>query len=151
MMQKNERQGHIRQLIQAEMIERQGDLVDRLNALGIPVTQATISRDIKDMQLVKVPTGTGHYRYSLPPEKQLAPLEKLRRTFGASYRSGETMAYFVALNMDPGTAPAIGTLIEQLRDARIFTVIAGDSTILIICHSAAQAVQLLAFFDEIAG
>ena len=69
-MRKRERQATIQRLIQDEPIERQEDLVARLNELHIPVTQATISRDIKDMQLIKVPAGEGHYRYSMPAEKQ---------------------------------------------------------------------------------
>ena len=61
-MRKRERQATIQRLIQDEPIERQEDLVARLNELQIPVTQATISRDIKDMQLIKVPAANAHHR-----------------------------------------------------------------------------------------
>ena len=94
-MQKNERQAYIRQLIKEQIIERQSDFVTALEARGVPVTQATISRDIKDMQLVKVPTTDGRYRYSMPLEKQLSPLDKLQRTLAAAYRSGDQMDQFV--------------------------------------------------------
>ena len=64
-MRKRERQATIQRLIQSEPIERQEDLVARLTEMKIPVTQATISRDIKEMQLVKIPAGEGHYRYRI--------------------------------------------------------------------------------------
>lgn len=150
-MQKSERQARIRKLIQDNVVERQSDFVDLLTAQGIPVTQATVSRDIKELQLVKVPMINGHYRYSMPPEKQLAPLDKLRRTLSASYRHGATMDKFVNLVMDPGTAPAVGTLIEQLADERIFAVVAGDASILVVCHSDEDAEAVLQMIDGMVG
>ena len=69
-MKKAERQEKIREIITAESIERQEDLVKRLNELGLRVTQATISRDIKEMQLVKIPAEDGGYRYGLPAYRQ---------------------------------------------------------------------------------
>ncbi|MCI1985626.1 MAG: ArgR family transcriptional regulator [Lactobacillus sp.] len=150
-MQKSERQAYIRQLIQDQVIERQSDFVTALEGQGVPVTQATISRDIKDMQLVKVPMPNGRYRYSMPPEKQLAPLDKLRRTMAASYRHGDTMDQFVHLVMNPGTAPAVGNLIDQLEDQRIFATIAGDAAILIVCRSVEAAGSVLEMFDAMVG
>ncbi|MED7623953.1 UNVERIFIED_CONTAM: ArgR family transcriptional regulator, partial [Lactiplantibacillus plantarum] len=119
-MRKRERQATIQRLIQDEPIERQEDLVARLNELHIPVTQATISRDIKDMQLIKVPAGEGHYRYSMPAEKQLPATDKLRRTLITAMKWGEAMDNFIHLALLPGTAAAVETLIEQLDDQRIF-------------------------------
>ena len=148
-MQKMERQAQIRRLITEQVIERQSDFVSALEARGIPVTQATISRDIKEMQLVKVPTASGHYRYSLPPETQLIPLEKLKRTFSASYRSGEVQANLINLVFQPGTAPAIGDLIDQLADDRIFSTVATDAKILLICRTDKDAQNLLKEFEQI--
>ncbi|WP_179395598.1 arginine repressor [Lacticaseibacillus absianus] len=150
-MQKSERQAHIRRLVEHTVIQRQGEFVTKLDALGIPVTQATISRDIKEMQLVKVPMANGQYRYSLPPEKQLAPLDKLRRTLAGAYLRGDVMAQFVHLVMSPGTAPAVGTLIDQLEDPRIFASIAGDAAILVICRGADEAESVLKMLDGMVG
>ncbi|WP_390404744.1 arginine repressor [Lacticaseibacillus jixiensis] len=150
-MQKNERQAYIRQLIQDQIIERQSDFVTALEKRGVPVTQATISRDIKDMQLVKVPTHDGRYRYSMPEEKQLAPLDKLRRTLAAEFRRGDMMDQFVHLVMNPGTAPAVGNLIDQLQDQRIFATIAGDGAILIVCRSKADASSVLDMITAMVG
>ncbi|MFD1440018.1 MULTISPECIES: arginine repressor [Lacticaseibacillus] len=147
-MQKNERQAQIRALVESTPIERQGDFVAALAARGITVTQATISRDIKEMQLVKVPMVNGHYRYSLPPERQLAPQDKLRRTLQAAYLRGDVMDQFVYLVMSPGTAPAVGNLIEHLDDQRIFATVAGDASILLVCRGAEEANQVLRMLDE---
>ena len=65
-MKKSERQRHIQEIISNQYVERQEDLVKLLAKSGIRVTQATISRDIKDMQLLKVPSVGGGYHYSLP-------------------------------------------------------------------------------------
>ncbi|UWY25807.1 ArgR family transcriptional regulator [Lacticaseibacillus paracasei] len=150
-MRKRERQATIQRLIQDEPIERQEDLVARLNELHIPVTQATISRDIKDMQLIKVPDGEGHYRYSMPAEKQLPATDKLRRTLITAMKWGEAMDNFIHLALLPGTAAAVETLIEQLDDQRIFATISGDASILIICRSAKYATAVLAELEAMVG
>ena len=69
-MKKSERQRHIQEIISNQYVERQEDLVKLLAKSGIRVTQATISRDIKDMQLLKVPSVGGGYHYSLPARRQ---------------------------------------------------------------------------------
>ena len=70
-MRKVDRQRLLRNLIQTHEIERQEDFVKLLQAEQIEVTQATISRDIKEMQLVKVPNTDEGYHYSLPLEKKI--------------------------------------------------------------------------------
>ena len=65
-MRKQVRQKLIKEILQENVIYKQEDIVEKLNARGINVTQATISRDVKEMQLVKLPTQTGSYRYSMP-------------------------------------------------------------------------------------
>ncbi|TLQ52033.1 ArgR family transcriptional regulator [Lacticaseibacillus casei] len=150
-MRKRERQAIIQRLIRDEPIERQEDLVARLNDLNIPVTQATISRDIKEMQLIKVPAREGHYRYSMPVEKQLPATDKLKRTLVTAMKWGEAMDNFVHLALLPGTAAAVETLIEQLDDQRIFATISGDASILIICRSAQYASAVLSELEAMVG
>lgn len=142
-MQKNERQMRLRQLLSDHVIERQSDFVTQLAKAGIPVTQATISRDIKEMQLIKVPTAAGQYRYALPAAKQLSPVDKLRRTLITAFITGDQMDKFVSLKTAPGTAPAVGNLIDQLQDDRIFSTVAGDDSILVVCRSVSGAKAVL--------
>ena len=132
-MRKRERQATIQRLIQDEPIERQEDLVARLN------------------ELIKVPAGEGHYRYSMPAEKQLPATDKLRRTLITAMKWGEAMDNFIHLALLPGTAAAVETLIEQLDDQRIFATISGDASILIICRSAKYATAVLAELEAMVG
>lgn len=150
-MQKTQRHALIRRLVTSQAIERQSDFVKALKAEGANVTQATISRDIKELQLIKVPMANGHYRYSLPAEKQLSPRDKLKRTLAASFVRSDRMSNFVHLVMSPGTAAAVGNLIDQLDDPRIFASIAGDAAILIVCRSDQDASAVNQDLDEMVG
>nr|BAD18316.1 arginine repressor [Geobacillus stearothermophilus] len=78
-MNKGQRHIKIREIIMNNDIETQDELVDRLREAGFNVTQATVSRDIKEMQLVKVPMANGRYKYSLPSDQRFNPLQKLKR------------------------------------------------------------------------
>lgn len=86
-MRKQVRQKLIKEILQENVIYKQEDIVEKLNARGINVTQATISRDVKEMQLVKLPTQTGSYRYSMPTLKEINVEKKLSDTLSESYVS----------------------------------------------------------------
>lgn len=77
MSNKSIRQIKIREIITNNKIETQEDLVDKLNEHKFNVTQATVSRDIKELQLIKVPSPSGEYVYSMPKDRQYHPLENL--------------------------------------------------------------------------
>ena len=77
---KNERQTQLLQIISEESIETQEQLLERLQARGIKSTQATISRDIKQLHLVKEPTGHGRYRYAVSAQKTKIKFEGQIRT-----------------------------------------------------------------------
>ena len=70
MAKKSVRHIKIREIISNEKIETQDELVKRLNEYELNVTQATVSRDIKELQLIKVPTPSGQYVYSLPNDRK---------------------------------------------------------------------------------
>ena len=63
------RHAKIKEIVDQYIVETQGDLAEALRKEGIVVTQATVSRDIKELLLVKIPTGDGHYRYAFPAEQ----------------------------------------------------------------------------------
>ncbi|AUX11565.1 arginine repressor [Latilactobacillus sakei] len=148
-MRKVDRQRLLRNLIQTHEIERQEDFVKLLQAEQIEVTQATISRDIKEMQLVKVPNADEGYHYSLPLEKKLDVKEKLRRTLRDAYVTHNQQDYFVVIKAHPGNAPAIASLLDQLQSEDIFGTIGGDDTVLIICKSEEQAKQFRLFIEDL--
>ena len=78
-MNKGQRHIKIRDIITNNDIETQDDLVDELKNAGFNVTQATVSRDIKELHLVKVPLMDGRYKYSLPADQRFNPFQKLKR------------------------------------------------------------------------
>lgn len=77
-MTKGQRHIKIREIIANHDIETQDELVDQLKKAGFNVTQATVSRDIKELHLVKVPLMDGRYKYSLPADQRFNPLQKLK-------------------------------------------------------------------------
>ena len=94
-MRKSERQRLIRQLLKAHDIQKQEEFVTLLAAAGVKVTQATVSRDIKEMQLVKVPSSNGGYRYSLPSKQRVDTKKKLQRVLADAYVSMAVQDYFI--------------------------------------------------------
>lgn len=138
-MSKIQRHIKIRELIAENEIETQDDLVDRLKALGYNVTQATVSRDIKELHLVKVPTVSGQYKYSLPADQRFNPLEKLKRLIVDAFVKIEQASHFIVLKTLPGNAQAVGALIDNLDWEEIIGTICGDDTCLIICRTPEQA------------
>ncbi|MFD1360655.1 transcriptional regulator AhrC/ArgR [Lentibacillus salinarum] len=134
-MSKIQRHIKIRELITENEIETQDELVDELKALGYNVTQATVSRDIKDLHLVKVLSSTGRYKYSLPADQRFNPLDKLKRLVKDAFIKIEHTSHFIVLKTLPGNAHAIGALIDNLEWDEIMGTICGDDTCLIICRT----------------
>lgn len=133
-MNKGQRHMRIRELVTNNEIETQDDLVERLKQAGYNVTQATVSRDIKELHLVKVPLQDGRYKYSLPADQRFNPLQKLQRALADSFVSIDGVAHFLMLKSLPGNGNAIAVLIDHLEWQEILGTLSGDDTILIICR-----------------
>lgn len=130
------RQFKIRELIAQHDIETQEELVDQLQRAGFQVTQATVSRDIKELQLIKVPSADGRYKYSLPNDQRVHSLHKLKRTLSDNFISIDRTDNLVVLKCLPGTANAIGALVDNMDwQEDLLGTICGDDTILMICRS----------------
>jgi transcriptional regulator of arginine metabolism len=132
---KGQRHIKIREMISNHDIETQDDLVELLKKANFNVTQATVSRDIKELHLVKVPMNDGRYKYSLPADQRFNPLQKLRRTLTDSFISIDYADHLIIMKTLPGNANAIGALIDKLDWEDLMGTICGDDTILIICRS----------------
>ncbi|WP_257348070.1 transcriptional regulator AhrC/ArgR [Pseudalkalibacillus decolorationis] len=135
-MNKGQRHIRIREIITNFDIDTQDELVDRLKNAGFNVTQATVSRDIKELHLVKVPMQDGRYKYSLPADQRFNPLQKLKRTLTDSFINIGQTDHLIVMKTLPGNANAVGALIDNLDWDEIMGTICGDDTILIICRSA---------------
>ncbi|MFC3389748.1 transcriptional regulator AhrC/ArgR [Salinicoccus sesuvii] len=120
---------------QNSKVETQEDLVERLNEYNFNVTQATVSRDIKELQLIKVPTPSGSYVYSMPKDRKFHPLEKLGRYLMDSFVKLDYTDNLLVLKTLPGNAQSIGAIIDQLEWEEVVGTICGDDTCLMICRS----------------
>lgn len=134
-MNKGQRHIRIRDIISNQEVETQDELVERLREAGFNVTQATVSRDIKELHLVKVPLPDGRYKYSMPTEQKFNPLQKLKRMLVDSFVSIDHADHFIMLKTLSGHANAVAELIDNLPWDEIMGTISGDNTILIICRS----------------
>jgi len=139
---KGKRHIKIREIIANHEIETQDELVDELRSAGYNVTQATVSRDIKELHLVKVPLSNGKYKYSLPADQRFNPLQKLKRILVESFIGVDYTDHLIVLKTLPGNANAVGILIDNLGWESIMGTICGDDTCLIICKTKQSAEEI---------
>ncbi|MDX6153248.1 MULTISPECIES: transcriptional regulator AhrC/ArgR [Marinococcus] len=147
-MNKGQRHIKIRELISNTDIETQDDLVARLRGDGYNVTQATVSRDIKELHLVKVPMIDGRYKYSLPADQRFNPMQKLKRALVDSFVGIDHSENLIVMKTLPGNANAVGALIDNLDWENIMGTICGDDTILIICKQKEHSPEIVNRFLE---
>jgi transcriptional regulator of arginine metabolism len=148
-MKKAERQQLIREIITTKQIERQDDLVNELNDKGVSATQATISRDIKELQLVKVPANDGGYRYALPAQGTIDNQTRLSTELKNNMLSFERQDQFLSIVMRPGNGPVMASLIRQLEIDGIFSVIGDDAGVLVVCRSIEKAAKVENLFQTL--
>ncbi|GKV68124.1 arginine repressor [Sporosarcina sp. NCCP-2716] len=134
-MNKGQRHLRIREIITSREIETQDQLVDALKQAGVDVTQATVSRDIKELHLFKTPLQNGRYKYSLPAAPQFNFETKLRRMLTDAFISMDGASHFLVLKTLPGNAHAVGSLIDHLEWSEMLGTICGDDTCMIICRT----------------
>ena len=128
--QKKFRQGQILKVIGSEAISSQDDLRRRLNHLGMRVTQATLSRDLQELHLVKTASG---YKPLVAEEQPLAALERALREFLTDLRPAQNL---LVLKTPPGGAQPIARALDVEHWKEISGTIAGDDTVLIITPSS---------------
>ena len=139
-MMKNNRQSMILEIIAEENIETQEQLLDRLQARGITSTQATISRDIKQMHLIKEPMGHCVYKYAVSGNRtKLNFSEKLRTIFRESIISIDCAQNLVVVKTMPGLAGAAGAALDDMDINYMLGSLAGDDTALLVMRDNASA------------
>ena len=130
------RYSKIKEIVQSRPIETQEELAKALEEEGIDVTQATVSRDIKELMLIKVPTSDGHYRYALSPEQNLLMSKnRMVRLFQDSIVRVDSALNQVIIHTLPGSANPVAAAIDHARWEHVLGTLAGDDTILIIMRS----------------
>ncbi|MNO21724.1 Arginine repressor [compost metagenome] len=132
---KGQRHIKIREIISGQEIETQDELVEALRKAGFQVTQATVSRDIKELMLIKVPTDEGKYKYSMPTAQRYNPVLKLQRALIDNFVHIDHTGNLVVVKCLPGTANSVAVLIDNMEWADLLGTICGDDTILLICRN----------------
>ena len=137
---KNNRQALILEIIAAETIETQEELLQQLQQRGVSCTQATISRDIKALHLVKEPFGKGRYRYAVSAHKNKLNFEdRLRTIFRESITSLESAQNIVVVKTMPGLASAACAALDGMRIEYMLGSIAGDDTAMLVMRDEESA------------
>lgn len=142
------RQSQILDVIDHEAVASQEELRQKLAARGIEATQATISRDLKDLGLVKR-AGDGAYERPGVERSSPASEDQLRRSIAALVRGLERVDAMVILRTDPGQAQSVAVLIDRVKLDEIAGTIAGDDTILIVCRGAQAAAAVETKWNEV--
>ncbi|MEV5028542.1 transcriptional regulator AhrC/ArgR [Paenibacillus sp. LPE1-1-1.1] len=138
------RQYRIKEIITNRVIETQEELVEALRDSGMQVTQATVSRDMKELMLIKVPEGEGKYKYSLPHEHQKQnPIHKLKRALFDHFVHIDYTDNLVVMKCLPGSANAICALVDNMEWSEVMGTICGDDTILMICRTKTQSGEVV--------
>lgn len=149
---KGRRQLKILEIVRNNVIITQEDLARKLGEQGIDVTQATISRDIKELGLIKIPTPDGRYKYALPDEAAVAAAtDRLRRLFREVCTDVDHGENIVVVKSLPGTAPAVGEALDGLGLKEIVGTVAGDNTLIAVTRSRETAVHVVEVLKELMG
>ena len=147
---KKQRQSRILQLVGERNIETQSDLVDALRTIGMDVTQATVSRDIKELGIVKVMTGEGTQKYVALTHSGEAASGRMRRGFSDAVISINSADSLVVIKTLPGMAQGAASALDSMYLEETLGSLAGDDTIFIATYGVESAVKLQRKLNEIA-
>ena len=145
---KEQRQKAILKLIQEEDLEVQEELLERLHKLGFACTQATISRDIKELGLIKVSDGEGNYYYAVGRRDDGGLEKRYQAVFVQSLKSVDYAGHITCIRCHTGMANAACAALDTMGFAGVVGTLAGDDTIFVLMRSEPQARALA---DQIAS
>lgn len=140
---KSARQLAILEILAQSAVETQEDLADALRKRGFQVTQATVSRDIKELRLVKVLSADGMYRYATPDKNESSLNERLIRMFSETVISISCAYNQIIIRTHTASASIAAETIDSLKWPEILGTIAGENTILMIVRSIEEVQVVL--------
>ncbi|MCE5342736.1 MAG: arginine repressor [Eubacteriales bacterium] len=135
---KSSRQNAILEIIREKNIDTQEELADELRKRDFQVTQATVSRDIRELRLLKVLTAAGTYKYAAIEKPESGMSERFHRIFSESVLSMVHAYNQVIIKTLPGSANVAAEMIDNLYWPEILGTLAGDNTILMIVRSVEE-------------
>ncbi|MCL2544373.1 MAG: arginine repressor [Clostridia bacterium] len=133
---KSIRHAAILEIIEKQDVETQEELAEMLKDRGIVVTQATVSRDIKELHLLKVLSESGGYKYATLDKAEKGMTERLIRIFSESVLSMSNASNLIVIKTLTGSANAAAEAIDSLRWSPVVGTLAGDNTIFVAVRSA---------------
>ena len=148
-LRKFERQRLVASLVERKRLGTQLELIEALAAAGCRVTQATVSRDVRELGMVKTPDPLGRTRYSLPsPAGRVDPRELLDKLLAQFGRSAVAAQNVVVVQCEIGSAPAIARALDRLAHPLVVGTLAGDDTCLVVSADARRARTLASELAE---
>jgi len=148
-MRKEERQRLIELLIGRKELSTQAELVAALAESGCTVTQATVSRDMREMGVRKGSDRGGRVRYMMPPPRvRRDPEELLARVLAESAATVRAARNLVVIRSEPGTASNVGRAIDELENDDLIGTVAGDDTGLLVLADEAAAGRMEDYLEE---
>ena len=145
---KYNRHAKILEIIDKNVIETQEDLADKLKEQDMDVTQATVSRDIKDLRLIKVMSSDGRYRYATFSQTENQVSTRLTTILTEAYVSSDYANNIVVVKTLSGMAQAAASAIDSLKWQEILGSIAGDDTLIIVCRAEKIAEEIVNKFNK---
>ena len=146
---KAQRQARILELIAKYEIETQEDMMSRLQSEGFKVTQATVSRDLKELKLTKTLSARGSYRYSVNSSRVLASNVKFNHAMVDSIVNVDYSMNNVVIKTYPGLAQAVASAVDALNMHCILGCVAGDDTIIIVTRDEEGSAEISNKITEI--
>lgn len=138
---KNKRQTKIMNILKNQQVHTHDELIDALDAEGVKVTQATVSRDIKELGIVKVPASDGSSIYSVPETASESHKSRVNMVSDSVKRVNSAM-HTIVINTFPGMASAVAAAIDSMSCDEILGSVAGDDTIIVITKSPELAKEV---------
>jgi len=146
---KSVRHNLILEIIESKDVETQEELAEELKRRNVKVTQATVSRDIKELRLLKVLADGGKYKYATVERAEKGMSERFIRILSESVLSVESAGNLIVIKTITASAPAAGEAIDSMKWPEILGTISGDNTILIIARTESTVEALLQRFDAL--
>lgn len=138
---KNKRQTKIINILKNQQVHTHDEIIDALDAEGVKVTQATVSRDIKELGIVKVPASDGSSIYSVPETASESHKSRVNMVSDSVKRVNSAM-HTIVINTFPGMASAVAAAIDSMSCDEILGSVAGDDTIIVITKSPELAKEV---------
>lgn len=147
-MKKSSRQMIIKQIINNHAISTQEELLHYLKEEGVEATQATISRDIKEMNLVKTNSANGNVKYTIFQHNKMSEEEKLEQTIGEVVIKLTRVEFMTIVMTIPGNAHVIAALLDAIDFPEMVGTVGGNDTVLIISKDQEDATKLYNYFSK---